>query len=754
MLKALLRIIQEVSSASDLEAALNIVVERTKVAMRTDAVSIFLLDQNQDLVLMATEGLNKNLITKAILPWGKGLVGLVAQREQPINLDDAPKHSNFQYMPEIGEEKYHAFLGVPIIHQSQILGVLVAQQRVPRKFSEKDEAFLITLSAQLSGAIAHAIAIGLLNTFNHGKIKKDRVLYGLPGSPGIAVGRAIVVYPHADLDAVPDRKIDHVKTEQLAFRNALKAVKFEIQKLAKNISAKLPPEEHLLFDAYLKILNSRSLSRDVNREIKKGNWAQGALRQVIQTHIKHFHDLPDSYLRERASDIKDLGERILFQLQTAERRKPYYPSRTILIGEQITPAALAEVPEDRLAGIVSVTGSGNSHVAVLARALNIPAVMGVQSLPVQKLEGDELIVEGYYGQVFLSPSKSLRREFSALIKEEKELDKELQIYGELPAQTKDGEFITILINLGLIANIERSTTQGADGVGLYRTEIPFMMEEQFPTEDEQYKIYRHILSAYAPRPVMMRTLDVGGDKSLAYFPVSEENPFLGWRGIRISLDHPEIFMVQLRAMLRANAGLNNLHIMLPMISNVSEVDEAIDLIQQAHEDLNEEGIDNAFPAIGIMIEVPSAVYLAREMAKRVDFISIGSNDLTQYLLAVDRNNMRVANLYDSLHPAVLRAMKYVLEAAHQEGKHVSICGEMASDPMSVLILIGMGFDSLSMNASRMIRIKWVINNFSYEFCHDLAKRVLQLKSPIEIRQVIAEVLSNAGLDGLIRPGIR
>lgn len=753
MLKALLRIIKEVSSASNLEQALNIVVERTKAVMHTDAVSIFLLDQDQNLLLMATEGLNKNLIARAKLQWGEGLVGLVAEREQPINLDDAPTHPNFRYIPGIGEEKYHAFLGVPIIHQRQVLGVVVAQQYEPRKFDEKEEAFLITLSAQLAGAIAHATAIGLLSDFKQG-IKKDKVLYGLAGSPGIAIGKAFVVYPLADLDAIPDRKIENIREEQKAFRKAIKLVQDQIKNLAINLSKNLPSEERLIFDAYLKMLSSQSLIREVNSQIRKGNWAPGALRQVIEKHVKHFETLPDSYLQERASDIKDLGQRILYQLQAIERQIPTYPQKTILIGEEITPAALAEVPPERLAGIVSVSGSGNSHVAVLARALNIPAVMGVQALPVQKLEGEEIIVDGYYGQVYLSPTKVLRREFAAVIKEEKDLDKELQIYGELPAQTKDGNFITIFINLGLMADIERSMNQSADGVGLYRTEIPFMMREQFPTEDEQFKIYQQLLTAYAPRPVMMRTLDVGGDKSLVYFPVSEENPFLGWRGIRISLDHPEIFMVQLRAMLRANAGLNNLHIMLPMVSNISEVEEAIALIHQAYEDLTHEGLDISFPAIGIMIEVPSAVYLAPELAKLVDFISIGSNDLIQYLLAVDRNNMRVANLYDSLHPAVLRSIKYVIDAAHQEGKHVSICGEMASDPMAVLLLLGMGIDSLSMNASRMLRMKWVINNFSMAFCQELLAQVLTLNNAGEIREIISQILTNAGLDGLIRPGIK
>jgi phosphotransferase system enzyme I (PtsP) len=752
MLKVLLRILQEVSAAPDLSKALRIVVERTKEAMETDAVSIFLADyEHQEHVLMATEGLNKNLVGKTRLKFGEGLVGIVGEREQPINLDDAPTHPNFRYVPEIGEEKYHAFLGVPIIHQRQLLGILVAQQQDPRKFDEDEEAFLVTLSAQLAGAIAHAQATGMLAELKRG-IRKDTVLSGLPGAPGIAIGKAVVIYPLADLDAVPDRvPEDSIKVEIAAFRKALKAVQKEIRILQKNIAPNLAMEERALFGAYLKILTSTSFIREVNSQIRKRNWAQGALKRVIQRHIKNFEAMEDSYLRERAADLRDLGQRILFQLQASERTSPEFPSRAILIGEEVTPAALAEVPKGRLAGVVSVRGSTNSHVAVLARALNIPAVMGVQELPVTQLSDEEIIVDGYYGQIYLSPSQAMRREFRILMKEEKELDAELEMLRDLPAQTTDGYATSLYINLGLIADIERLSA-GAEGVGLYRTEVPFMIQDRFPSEEEQRIIYRQLLQAFAPRPVMMRTLDVGGDKALPYFPVVEDNPFLGWRGIRITLDHPEIFLVQLRAMLRASVNLNNLHIMLPMVSGVSEVIETGRLLNQAYDDLVNEGLPIKLPALGVMIEIPSAVYQARELAQYVDFLSVGSNDLTQYLLAVDRNNARVANLYDSLHPAVLKALMHVVEAAHSAGKHASICGEMAGDPAAVLLLIAMGFDSLSMSATRLLRVKCVIRKFSIEQCKILLKDVLTMTHAGEIRHYLERALKDAGLGGLIRAG--
>jgi phosphotransferase system enzyme I (PtsP) len=291
---------------------------------------------------------------------------------------------------------------------------------------------------------------------------------------------------------------------------------------------------------------------------------------------------------------------------------------------------------------------------------------------------------------------------------------------------------------------------GAEGIGLFRTEVPFLLSERFPSEQEQYQIYREQLQAFAPKLVTMRTLDVGGDKALSYFPIEEANPFLGWRGIRVTLDHPEIFMAQIRAMLRASEGLNNLQIMLPMISNVSEVEKAQELIKKAHRELTQEGVKVDYPAVGVMIELPAAVYQTAELARRVDFVSVGSNDLTQYLLAVDRNNPRVANLYSAFHPAVISALKQVVSLAKQEGKPVSICGEMAGDPGAALLLIAMGFDVLSMNASTLLKVKSVVRSVSMEVAKDLLEQVSELDDAQTIRSAIDMALYNAGVDRLLR----
>jgi phosphotransferase system enzyme I (PtsP) len=750
MLKLLRRILQEVSSAENLHDALNIGVQRIKTAIETDACSIFITHrQLSEHVLAATEGLNKKLIGKVRIKFGEGLIGLVGEREQPINLDDAINHPRFLHYQDLGEEKYHAFLGVPIINQREVLGVITVQQRELRRFDEAEEAILITIAAQLADVIATAQAGG---EFPWETSLKDKILNGMPGAPGIAIGRAMVVYPLADLEAVPDRETEDIEAEIAAFRAAIKETQIEMQVLSQNIRASLAVEEQALFNAYLQILSSASLGDEIITEIRSGSEAQAALKRVIKRHVIRFETVEDPYLQERAADFKDLGQRILFQLQAKQHTKPIFPPNTILVGEEIAPAALAEVPEGHLVGVVTAQGSPNSHVAILARAMGIPIVMSAQGLPLAEIDEQELIVDGYYGQVYLAPSANVRKEFAALVKEEQELDVELRALRDLPAETTDGHTISLYINIGPAIDIGRSLTIGAEGVGLYRTEIPFMARERFPSEEEQRIIYRQLLNAFAPRPVMMRTLDIGGDKALPYFPIKEDNPFLGWRGIRLTLDHPEIFLLQVRAMLRASIGLGNLHILLPMVSHMAEVEEAWRLIHQAHSELLEEKLPIPMPKLGIMVEVPSAIYQIQELAQRVDFLSVGSNDLTQYLLAVDRNNARVANLYDPLHPAVLRALQQIVRGVHKEKKRVSICGEMAGDPAAVILLLAMGFDSLSMNATRLPRIKWVIRNFSLSHAKELLTEVLVLDDPMSIRNHIELALEEAGLGGLVRAG--
>lgn len=755
MLNILRHIIQEVSDAQDFAEALDIMVVRIANALSTQACSIFLLDsEHGEYVLVATQGLNPKAIGKARIPINKGLIGLVGEREEPINIDDAKKHPRFLHVAEVNEEAYRAFLGTPIIYHRQVLGVLIVQQLEPRRYDESEEAFLVTLATQLAAIIAHAEATGALrDLLDSSKGKKHELVYtGAPGAPGIGIGVGVTVYLPYDLDSVPDRDPDDIEAEIQLLDLAFAAVREDIRLLGERLYRNLPAEELALFDVYQRILDNADLGKEVADNIRAGNWAAGALRDAIQTHVRNLENLDNEYMRERAVDIKDLGLRVLACLQKYDKATPQYAEKTILIGETLSPTDLAEVPEGCLAGVICAQGSGNSHVAILARAMKVPTVMGVGETSINELQGKEIIVDGNYGQIYVEPNQSLRAEFECLIQEEQKIDAVLDEIRDLPAVTKDGQRITLLVNTGLGADISISLAAGAEGVGLYRTEIPFMIRDRFPTTEEQRIIYRQLLASFAPRPVILRTLDVGGDKPLPYFPIKEDNPFLGWRGIRITLDHPEIFLAQVRAMMRASEGLNNMRIMLPMIADVSEVDEAMRLLRKAYAEVRDEGYEIEMPQIGVMIEVPSAVYQARALAKRVDFLSVGSNDLTQYLLAVDRNNSRVANLYDALHPAVLRALIQVVENGHQEGKHVSICGEMAGDPAAVMLLLAIGFDSLSMNASSVGRIRWIIRNVTYKKSAKLLQEVLSMESAVMIRCHMELALERAGLGNLIRAG--
>ncbi len=753
MLGTLRRVVQDVNNAPSLEMALQIIVERVKQAMEVEVCSIYLRDSEQMYVLMATHGLNPESVGQVRLGAEQGLIGLVGERAEPINLDDAPSHKRYQYFPETGEEKFHGFLGVPIIQQSEVLGVLAVQCREEGRFEEDSVSFLITVAAQLASAIAHAEVTGGIEQILGKGQRADLPLVGLGGSPGVALGSAVVVYPPADLQAVPDRKGSDPAEEEKALMVAVDAVRSDIQLLLERLQQQgVPAEDRVLFEVYLMMLDSGGMVDKVLEYIREGLWAAGALKKAVLEHVKVFEEMEDPYLSERALDIRDLGIRILSHLQSVPDRKGDFPRNTVLVGDEISATMLAEVPPSRLVGVVSVRGSSNSHVAILARAMGIPAVMGITDLPTGRVDGQKVIVDGYQGKVYIKPSSAINKEYKRLIAEEGELSAELESLRDLPAETKDGVRIPLYANTGLLSDIGPSLKCGAEGVGLYRTEFPFLIRDRFPGEDEQCRIYRQVLDSFKGSPVVMRTLDIGGDKALSYFPINEENPFLGWRGIRVTLDHPEIFLVQMRAILRASEGGDNLNILLPMVTNLSEVAAAKRLIARAAEELVEEGVSVSAYRLGVMIEVPAAIYQAEQLVSQVDFLSVGTNDLTQYLLAVDRNNSQVAHLFESLHPAVLRALQQVVQAAHSQGKPVSICGEMAGDPASAVLLLAMGVDGLSMNASSLPRVKWVIRNFTQKQAKQLLTLALSSENAADTRVFLNQALNDAGLGGLLRPG--
>ncbi|QEM80873.1 phosphoenolpyruvate--protein phosphotransferase [Halomonas binhaiensis] len=751
MLEILRRIIQEVNGARSLDAALATMVRRIRKAMRADVCSFYLYDADQKaLVLMETIGLRTQAVGHVALPIGEGLVGTVARREEPLNLEDAQSHPNFRYFEATGEERYSSFLGVPIIHQRRMLGVLVVQQAERRRYDEEEEAFLVTMAAQLAGVLAHAIATGSLNQL--ARPDGQATFIGVAASPGMAIGEAVVLAPPADLDSVPDLIPSDVEYEIARLKEAIGQVKDDIRAAGERLANRISAQELALFEVYQQMLGEAALSQEVEKRIREGQWAPGALADVVRRHVQYLERVDDDYLRERAADVRDLGRRVLAHLQEESPRTPdEYPHGTVLIGDEISVALLGEVPRERLGGLVSVRGSSNSHVAIIARAMGIPLVSGMVDLPLPRLGGAKLIVDGHRGRLFVRPGPELISHYQSQINEERALSALLENEQDLPSVTPDNHSMTLMVNTGLAVDTGASLKSRIGGVGLYRTEVPFMITERFPGEQEQMRMYREQLESFAPLPVVMRTLDIGGDKDLPYFPIEEANPFLGWRGIRVTLDHPEVLMVQVRAMLRASQGLDNLQILLPMVSNVEEVDDALRLINRAIDELGEEGLDVSRPLIGVMIEVPATLYQLEALSRRVDFFSVGSNDLTQYLLAVDRNNPRVAELYDSCHPAVLLALYQLAVESQRLGVPTSVCGELAGDPAGALLLMGMGFQTLSMNVPSLSRVRAAIRRVSFKAATELLKETLALDSPKEVRNHLNLRLKGWKLSHLLPP---
>ncbi|MBV6820559.1 phosphoenolpyruvate--protein phosphotransferase [Rahnella sp. PD12R] len=747
MLTRLREIVEKVAMASSLNDALDVLVNETCLAMDTEVCSVYLADNDRRCYyLMATRGLKKPRGRTITLAFDQGIVGLVGRLAEPINLADAQSHPSFKYIPAVKEDLFRSFLGVPIIHRRQLLGVLVIQQREHRQFDESEESFMVTLATQLAAILSQA----QLNVL-YGRFRQTRVR-ALAASPGVAIGIGWQDSSQPSLEHVYMASTLDTVRERERLTRALEDAGAEFRRFSKRFTASAQKESAAIFDLYSHLLNDARLKRELFAQIDQGAVAEWAVKKVVEEFAAQFASLQDTYLRERGSDLRALGQRLVFHLDDTIQGNTQWPERFILVADELTATLLAEVPQDRLAGVVVRDGAANSHAAILVRAMGVPTIMGADIQPAL-LSQRQLIVDGYRGELLIDPEAVLVTEYKRLISEEMELSQKAEDDVEQPAALKSGERVQVMLNAGLSADHEKLFGSRVDGVGLYRTEIPFMLQSGFPSEEEQVAQYQGMLQLFPQKSVTLRTLDIGSDKQLPYMPISEENPCLGWRGIRITLDQPEIFLIQVRAMLRANAATGNLGILLPMVTSLEEIDEARRLIDRAGREVEEQlGYELPPTRLGVMIEVPSMIFMLPALAGRVEFISVGTNDLTQYLLAVDRNNTRVAGLYDSLHPAMLRVLKQIVTSAEAVGLDVSLCGEMAGDPMGALLLTGMGFRNLSMNGRSVARIKYLLRRIELHDAEELASRVLQAHFTTDVRHMTAAFMERRGLGGLIRGG--
>ncbi len=747
MLTRLREIVEKVASAPRLNEALDILVTDVCKAMETEVCSVYLADNDRRCYyLMATRGLKKPRGRTVALAFDEGLVGLVGRLAEPINLADAQKHPSFKYIPAVKEERFRAFLGVPIIQRRQLLGVLVVQQRELRQFDESEESFLVTLATQMAAILSQSQLNALFGQYRQTRIR------ALPASSGVAIAEGWMDASLPLMEQVYEASTLDTASERERLTGALEEAANEFRRYSKRYAAGAQKETAAIFDLYSHLLSDARLRRELFDEVDKGSVAEWAVKKVIEKFAEQFAALSDGYLKERAGDLRTLGQRLLFHLDDTTQGPNTWPERIILVADELSATTLAEVPQDRLVGVVVRDGAANSHAAIMVRALGIPTVMGADIQP-SLLHGHMLIVDGYRGDLLVDPEPVLLQEYQRLISEENELSRLAEDDLERASELKSGERVKVMLNAGLSPEHEEKLGSFIDGIGLYRTEIPFMLQSGFPSEEEQVAQYQGMLQMFNSKPVTLRTLDIGADKQLPYMPISEENPCLGWRGIRITLDQPEIFLIQVRAMLRANAATGNLSILLPMVTSLEEVDEARRLIERASREV-EEMIGYAIPRprLGVMLEVPSMVFMLPQLANRIDFISVGTNDLTQYILAVDRNNTRVANMYDCLHPAVLRALAMIAHDAERFGIDLRLCGEMAGDPMCVTILVGLGYRHLSMNGRSVARVKYLLRRIDIEEAQELSRRSREAQMTTEVRHQVAAFMERRGLGGLIRGG--
>jgi phosphoenolpyruvate-protein phosphotransferase len=514
--------------------------------------------------------------------------------------------------------------------------------------------------------------------------------------------------------------------------------------------APLMPENDLkIFDAHRSVIEDPEFRDRIRASISAGYAAESALFRAVDELTVSMLGMTDGYLRERAGDFVDVGQRLLGHLRRDEKRSPF-ARRTVLVAEELTLAQLTLVSHENLVAIVLQKGGVTSHAAILARSFEIPTVVGVEHLMEAVSEGDDLVVDGNSGIVYINPSVDVEREYERLVKQYEVFKRELMADGDQLTETKDDMAITMLANIALENDVHLALKYRAEGVGLFRTEFSFLTYEDFPDENQQLALYSRILKPFGDKPVTIRTLDIGADKYPSYFRIPrEDNPFLGWRSIRVSLEMPELFKVQLRAILRASAK-HNVKVMFPMISSLEELRQAKELLGEAQSELYREGLEHdPNIQVGIMIEVPSAVWLAPRLVREVDFFSIGTNDLIQFLLGADRNNPKVAQLYEPLHPGVLSAIAEIVNVGRAAGKEVCICGEMASDPMATLVLIGMGLDELSLSPLFIPVVRKVVRQTNYQTARLIAHDVLEMSTVKEIKGYLVERYRDLRLINLV-----
>ncbi|MDE2577984.1 MAG: phosphoenolpyruvate--protein phosphotransferase [Hyphomicrobiales bacterium] len=690
------------------QTRLDKIVTQIASNMVAEVCSVYVLRGDGALELYATEGLNREAVHLTTMHAGEGLVGAIAESAEPLALSDAQSHPAFSYKPETGEEIYHSFLGVPILRGGTTLGVLVVQNRARRVYLEEEIEALQTTAMLLAEMVASGALQALVRPGDSTALRRPIGLRGQAVSDGVGLGHAVLHEPRI--------VIKQIIAEDLAAENArldaaIEALRNEIDALIEG-GERLGAGEHRdVLETVRMFANDRGWIRKLHEAVATGLTAEAAVERVQNDTRAKLQRQTDPYLRERLHDLDDLAHRLLHQLtgQSFVTAREILPDNAILVARTMGPAALLDYPRHKLRGLVLEHGGVSSHVAIVARAIGIPVVGDVANVTDLVDTGDAVIVDGGAGEVQLRPQPDVEIAYGEKAKLRAKRQEQYRALRNTPAVSRDGVEVKIGMNAGLIVDVQHVEETGAQSIGLFRTELQFMLASRFPRASEQEALYRTVLDMTGDKPVTFRTLDIGSDKVLPYMAkVEEENPALGWRALRIGLDRPGLLRLQLRAMLKAGAG-RLLRIMFPMVATVGEFEAAREITMREMRYLEKHGYQPPSALhLGVMVEVPSLLWELETICARADFLSVGSNDLIQYLFAADRDNKRVASRFDPLSPPALRALRAVAEAGARAGKPVTLCGEIGGKPLDALALAAVGYRGLSMSPSSIGPVKAAI----------------------------------------------
>lgn len=681
------------------------IVRQIASNMVAEVCSVYVLRSDSVLELYATEGLNKDAVHLAQLKMGQGLVGTIAASAQSLNLSDAQAHPAFRYLPETGEEIYHSFLGVPILRAGRSLGVLVVQNKAQRNYRE-DELEALETTAMV---LAEMIATGELKKITRPGLELDLTrpveIDGDSYSEGIGLGYVVLHEPRV---VVTNLLNEDSETEIRRLAESIGSLRISIDDMLSRREVSMEGEHREVLETYRMFAHDQGWVRRMEEAIHNGLTAEAAVEKVQSDTKARMMRLTDPYLRERMHDFDDLANRLLRQLTGFSPRSAVngFPNDAIVFARAMGAAELLDYPRENLRGLVLEEGAVTSHVVIVARAMGI-AVVGQAAGAVALAEnGDPVIIDGDDGKVYVRPVSEMQKAYEEKVRLRARRQEQFRALRDVEPLTKDGKRITLQMNAGLLVDLPQLADSGADGIGLFRTELQFMIASTMPKGEEQESFYRSVLRQANGKPVTFRTLDIGGDKVVSYFrSQEEENPALGWRAIRLSLDRPGLLRTQLRALLKASAGAE-LKIMLPMVTEVSEIRAVRELMQREVQHLSK--FSHQLPKklqFGAMLEVPALLWQMDELMAEVDFVSVGSNDLFQFAMAVDRGNARVSDRFDNLGRPFLRILRDIVRAADRNKTSLTLCGEMAGKPLSALALLGIGFRSISMSPTAIGPVK-------------------------------------------------